>query len=485
MPSTLDGQADARLTNKDLAPIQTRTWAWSDYLFLWMSNVHSVAGYVTAGSLFAMGLPATDVFLALILAIVVVQIGSNLVARPSFASGTPFPVVMRMAFGVHGAIIPALVRGAIAVGWYGIQTWLASNALLVLTLKIWPQLMPWADTALSSFAGLSPLGWLSFMAVWLIQLIIFWRGMEAIRHFIDWAGPAIYVMMLALDGWLLWRTHGAINLHVFGPIEKTGFMPRLLGMLNAIALTVAYFSPIILNFGDFSRYGKSMKDIKIGNFWGLPINFMGFSILTLITISLTQPVFGHVILDPVETVTKMESLTVVIVGMATFLTATIGINISANFVSAAFDFSNLAPNILSWRKGGIIAAVGAILVMPWTLYTRPELIHFTLDVLGTFIAPLVGILLADYYLIQHQTIIPNDLYSTAPKGHYWYKAGFNPIAIVALAVGVSCGLFVIFMQPYAALRNFSWLSGFCVGAALHLILHRFLGVAGRKNQPSA
>ncbi|GAA09513.1 APC transporter NCS1 [Acetobacter tropicalis NBRC 101654] len=484
MPPTMDGQTDTRLINKDLAPTQTRTWAWSDYLFLWMSNVHSVAGYVTAGSLFAMGLPAMDVFLALLLAICVVQLGSNLVAQPSFVSGSPFPVVARMAFGVHGAIVPAFVRGAIAVGWYGIQTWLASNALLILALKIWPYLASWAEVQQLGFAGLSTLGWATFMTVWLLQLLLFWRGMEAIRHFIDWAGPAIYIMMIALDGWLLWHAHGQIDFHVFDTAENGNFTKRVLGVLNAVSLTVAYFSPIILNFGDFSRYGKSMQDIRVGNFWGLPVNFMGFSILTLVTILLTQPVFGRIILDPVETITQIDSLSIIVVGMATFLIATIGINISANFVSAAFDFSNLSPRILSWRKGGVIAAVGAILVTPWNLYTRPELIHFTLDVLGTFIAPLIGILLSDYYLVQKKMVDVQALYSDSPAARYWYRKGVNLRALFALIAGVGCGLIIIFTQHYMAFRNFSWIAGFCVGGISYTGLSLLLPRSHKQPQPS-
>ena len=38
-------------------------------------------------------------------------------------------------------------------------------------------------------------------------------------------------------------------------------------MLAAIALVVSYFSGPMLNFGDFSRYGKSFKAVKKGNFW--------------------------------------------------------------------------------------------------------------------------------------------------------------------------------------------------------------------------
>ena len=91
-----------------------------------------------------------------------------------------------------------------------------------------------------------------------------------------------------------------------------------------------------------------------------------------------------------------------ILGALTFMIATVGINIVANFVSPAFDFSNVNPQKISWRMGGMIAAVGSVLLTPWNLYNSPETIHYTLDTLGAFIGPLYGVLIADYYLIKKQ-----------------------------------------------------------------------------------
>ena len=49
---------DDRLTNEDLAPLRKQTWGSYNFFAFWMSDVHSVGGYVTAGSLFALGLAA-------------------------------------------------------------------------------------------------------------------------------------------------------------------------------------------------------------------------------------------------------------------------------------------------------------------------------------------------------------------------------------------------------------------------------------------
>ncbi|MDR8444085.1 NCS1 family nucleobase:cation symporter-1, partial [Acinetobacter baumannii] len=85
----------------------------------------------------------------------------------------------------------------------GIQTYLAANALMLVLLKFWPFL---ASLTSSSFLGLSTLGWLCFATMWLLQAMVFWHGMNAIKRFIDIAGPAVYVVMLALAGWIVYKT---------------------------------------------------------------------------------------------------------------------------------------------------------------------------------------------------------------------------------------------------------------------------------------
>ena len=135
-------------------------------------------------------------------------------------------------------------------------------------------------------------------------------------------------------------------------------------MLIAIALVVSYFSGPMLNFGDFARYGRSFKAVKRGNFLGLPINFLFFSLLTVITASATVPVFGELITDPIHTVERIDSAFAILLGGLTFVIATVGINIVANFISPAFDFSNVNPKRISWRTGGMIAAVGSVLLTP-------------------------------------------------------------------------------------------------------------------------
>ncbi len=461
---------DPRLTNEDLAPLRKQTWGSYNIFAFWMSDVHSVGGYVTAGSLFALGLSSWQVLVSLVVGITIVYFFCNLVARPSQVTGVPYPVINRAAFGVLGANVPAIIRGSIAVAWYGIQTYLASAALDVVVLKIWPGLAPWADVDQHGFLGLPVLGWGTYALLWVLQAAVFWTGMETIRKFIDFCGPAVYVVMFALTGYLIYKAGwGAIDLSL-GDVKYHG-LDAIPIMLGAIALVVSYFSGPMLNFGDFSRYGKSFTAVKRGNLLGLPLNFLMFSILTVVTASLTLPVFGELITDPVETVSRIDSTFAIVLGALTFTIATIGINIVANFISPAFDFSNVSPQKISWRAGGMIAAVGSVLITPWNLYNNPDVIHYTLETLGAFIGPLFGVLIADYYLIRKQVVDVDAMFTMSPEGKYHYTKGYHPPAIIATAAGAIVAVIPVLWTggPHMhTIAQYSWFVGCGLGFLVYL-----------------
>ena len=130
----------------------------------------------------------------------------------------------------------------------------------------------------------------------------------------------------------------------------------------------------------------------------------------------------------------------------------------------------------------MIAAVGSIFVMPWHLFNAPEVIHYTLDTLGAAIGPLYGILVADYFILKHEHLFVDDLYSDKPDGHYWYQNGYNPAAIKALIAGfVGALLFVIIPQLFF-LASFSWGIGAVVGATTYVKLMKGQGTAAARDE---
>jgi nucleobase:cation symporter-1, NCS1 family len=462
-----------RLYNHDLAPVPRarRTWTGYSIFAMWMSDVHSVGGYTFAASLFLLGISGWQVLLALTIGILVVYVLMNWVGKPSLTHGIPFPVMARVSMGVMGANLAALIRGVVGIVWYGVQTYFASKAVATLLLLFVPSVAAWRDT---SFLRLDMLGWVSFLFMWLLQLIIFQRGMEIIRKFIDFCGPAVYVVMFLLMGWILYRAGlGSLSLTLGGKVLSGD--EQLHAMTNAILLVISYFAALLLNFGDFSRFAKSERQMKIGNFLGLPFNFVAFAIITVIVTAGSEKVFGTMIMDPVEIVGRIENKVWVAIGSITFVIATMGINIVANFVSPAYDIANLFPKHVDFKKGGLIASILAVVVCPWIFVDSPKAITIFVSVFGAVLAPMYGVMMADYYLVKHQEVNTAELYTMQPGGRFYYDGGWNKVGLAALLISgvVSVG-WEVSTQLLKLLppNNLGWLIGAAAGALLYVVLMR-------------
>lgn len=465
--------SDERLINHDLAPVAGERKNWSSYSIfaMWMSDIHSVGGYTFAASLFLLGLNGWQVLGALVVGIAIVNVLMNWIGRPSQRHGIPYPVMARVSMGVMGANFAALIRGIVGVVWYGVQTYFASKAVATLVLVFFP-----AAAALqsSSFLRLDLLGWASFMFMWIFQLLIFQRGMDSIRRFIDFCGPAVYVVMFLLAGWIVWKAGwDALDLSLSDKMLTGG--ESFVAMGSAILLVVSYFAALLLNFGDFSRYARSERDMRVGNFLGLPVNFILFAVIVVIVTAGSAKVFGHMIMDPIEIVARIDNKWAVVLGSVTFIIATMGINIVANFVSPAYDFANLFPRHIDFRRGGLITSVLAVAVCPWIFVDSPKAITVFVSVFGAVLAPLFGVMVADFYLLKKQVLKVEDLYTMAPGGRYHYDGGWNRVGVAALvlASAVSIG-WELCTQLLKVLpeNNFGWVIGAVAGAVLYVAMMR-------------
>jgi nucleobase:cation symporter-1, NCS1 family len=470
--------ADPRLYNEDLAPVAPagRHWGVFDIFAMWMSDVHSVGGYTFAASLFFLGLTGWQVLIAMAIGILVVYFLMNLIGGPSQKYGVPYPVVARMSFGVMGANLAAIVRGIVGIVWYGVQTYFASKAVEVLVVTMARGAEAWRHGA--GFLGLSALGWASFLFMWLFQLLIFLNGMETIRKFIDFCGPAVYVVMFALAIWILSQSGlSSLSLQLAPPVEGSS----VAHMANAAMLIVAYFAALLLNFGDFSRFTKDRRAMTLGNFLGLPLNFMVFAIITVIVTSGTLKVFGEAVMDPVRIVERIGNPWIVAVGSVTFIVATMGINIVANFVSPAYDIANLNPQRISFRIGGLITSILSVLVCPWLFVSSSQAITIFVSIFGAVLGPMFGIIVADYYIVKRQEVAPNDLYSMSPTGSLYFQNGWNKAALIALAAAGVVSIGLALLGSYGVILNvgdWGWLIGATLGGMFYLAAMRSLGDRG-------
>jgi NCS1 family nucleobase:cation symporter-1 len=125
--------------------------------------------------------------------------------------------------------------------------------------------------------------------------------------------------------------------------------------------------------------------------------------------------------------------------------------------------------------GGMIAAIGSVLITPWNLYNSPETIHYTLDTLGAFIGPLYGVLIADYYLVKRRQVDIDALYTLESNGKYHYKKGYNPVAVVVTAISAVAGMLVVFLGSSEA-ATYTWFIGAGLAFVLYMVGSRMFAV---------
>ena len=95
------------------------------------------------------------------------------------------------------------------------------------------------------------------------------------------------------------------------------------------------------------------------------MNLILFTLVAGVTTTAAYTVYGEVLLHPDQISARFSSWFLALLAALTFAVATLGINVVANFVSPAFDFSNVFPRLIDFKKGGYIAALIALVLYPF------------------------------------------------------------------------------------------------------------------------
>ncbi len=448
-----------KLINNDLAPTKVSERSWGTYAIaaLWIGMSVNIPTYMLASGLISGGMNWWQALMTIGLGNLIVLVPMVLNAHAGTKYGIPFPVLARASFGTTGSNIPALLRAIVACGWFGIQTWIggqAINSLMVILLPGWA-VLSWGPAV-------------GFMLFWAMNVYFIVKGIDSIKWLESYGAPFLLLVGLGLLTWAY------INAGGFGPIlsqpskfKTTGefwrfFIPSLTGM-------VGFWATLSLNIPDFSRFAKSQKSQMIGQALGLPPTMIIFSFIGIAVTSATVIIFGEAIWDPVVLLSKFRSPVVVIISLLSLIVATLTTNIAANVVSPANDFSNLSPKHITFVKGGLITAVVGILMMPWKLLSDYSAYIFGwLIGYSSFLGPIAGILICDYFIIRKRKLNGKDLYE--PNGEYNYSKGFNLNAVYSLAAGVFVALIGLFVDELRFLYDYAWFIGFAVAFLLYWVL---------------
>lgn len=428
----MSGAGTSDLNNADLAPTDAsqRTWRWYHFAALWIGMVVSIPAYMLSAGLIDQGMTSLQAIATILLGNMIVLVPMLLIGHAGTRYGIPYAVLVRSAFGTTGARVPAIARALVACGWYGIQTWVGGTTLLALVTV----LTGWRDHGPPlPVLGISLPHLLGFAAFWLIQLAFVSKGIEMVRKLETWTAPFKIAICFALLIWAM-QNGGGLTALIESPAQEnapafsTIFWPGLTAM-------VGFWATLALNIPDFTRFAHSQKDQMLGQSIGLPIPMALLAFIAILATAATRIAFGRAIWDPVELASNMPNLGVLI-GLLIISVDTVSCNIAANLVGPAYDFAALSPRRISYRKGALITAVIAAIILPWKLIESSDGYIFTWLVgYSALLGPIAGIMITDYWLIRRAKLSVDDLFDA--NGIYSYRGGWNPVALVALLIAMA------------------------------------------------
>ncbi|MDR3745423.1 MAG: NCS1 family nucleobase:cation symporter-1 [Acidobacteriaceae bacterium] len=451
-------RADPQLYNADLAPTtpEQRTWGTYNYIALWFSMSMEVTTYMLASSLIAGGMDWKQAVATVLLGNLIVLIPMLLNAHAGTKYGIPFPVFVRASFGVRGANIPAMLRALVACGWFGIQCWIGGQAIYAMLNVLWP-----ASATMPFVLGIC------FIGFWLLNMVVIWRGVESIRFLQSFSAPLLLGMSLMMLGFMTHRAGG------FGPMlaapshfqSSSSFWHFFFLSLTGM---VGYWATLSLNIPDFTRYARSQESQIEGQSFGLPVAMTLYTFIGIACTSASTVVFGHPIWNPITLLGMFHQPLIAFIALVGILIATLNINIGANVVSPSNDFSHLAPQLISFRTGGMITGLIGLGMMPWKLLaSHTNYIQWLVSYSG-LLGPVAGIMIADYFFLRGTRLDTESLYQR--NGPYEYSKGFNLSALVALLGGVFAALIGVIVPDLHFLYDYAWFVGFGVAALIYIVL---------------
>ena len=275
------------LINWDLVSVNPndKNWTWQDLFCFWGVNIQSVIGFSLITSLYIIyDLNSFVVLFGTILGTLLVLLFSNLVGKPSQKYGLPFVVLLRSSLGFKGARYFGLIRGIVGTFLFGIQTYFLSKAfsyLLRIIIFNFDKSFLNHEIFLTFYLGMNIIDWIAITISIFLQAFLFSSGMNFNKKIINFSAITIYLGMLLFFFTIL-LSDVKFTYNVFLDIlnyENFVKKENLEPLLTVTGTIFAYFSIVILSFGDFSRYVKSPDALRFGNL-SLLLNMIVFSLLS-------------------------------------------------------------------------------------------------------------------------------------------------------------------------------------------------------------
>ena len=473
------------LSNWDLVTVNPnyKTWNWKDLFCFWGVNVQSIIGFSLIASLYTIySLSTFVVFFGTILGSILVYFFSNLIGKPSQKYGLPFSVLLRSSLGFKGAELFGLIRSIVGIFMFGVQTYFLSKIIgyliRIIIFSLDNTLLD-QEIFLIFLLGLNIIDWISFIIVIIFQTLIFSIGAQFNKKLVNYSAIIVYAGIL-LFFFAVFLSDVKITANAFISIlDFNNFLnsDNIVPILTVAGTIFAYFSIIIISFGDFSRHVKSENDLKKGNL-SLILNLIIFSFFAVFIVIGSDAFLNQkfedldrIFTNPTDIIGKFNNLQITIVALFFIVVASASTNLVANFIPSQYSLINFSPKNLTLKSASYtISAIGFFIGIFWlTVLSQIGILSFV-DTLGSFFGPIFGLMVADYYLIKDKNISNKDIYLADAESVYYFSNGWHIKAVYSLVIGFIFSSSTIWNINLMFLQSYAWI----IGALVTLITYYLL-----------
>ncbi|KAF2488825.1 uracil permease [Lophium mytilinum] len=483
-------------SNRDLIPLPParRTWGWFHFFGYWAISSLNISNWQTPNSFLTLGLSVGQSMLIIVVGRLLIAMFSTLIAWCGLEWHIGFTVQNRYTWGMRGSYIPLLQRILLNFIWTAVQCWNGGRLIAVCITAIWPSFARIPNT-LSASMPTTTYQFVGFILFWTFSTPFLLIRPEKFKLPFQVVSLYCGIGMLCMMTWALATAHGV------GPLWSTGTAIPSTSMWNSSWLIMAGINQMIggiaagiTNGSDFSRYARGPAHYvggTVASAWivGVMVSFIG-----LVTTSAAQKIYGEVYWNPPDLLMVMMDsgngsskarAGVFFLSLGFALTAMFE-NICGNAVAGGIDLAGLFPHYINIRRGAIITFIAAWVVQPWQLINKATTFIQVLSSFSVFLAPLIGVMATDYYILRSRKVKLSHLYRTHDSD-YWYWHGVNWRVVPAWLAGwaPTVGGLVVTVQAkenpprgLVQLYYMAFLIGFFVSSTVFLVLNKIFPRAG-------
>ena len=473
------------LSNWDLVTVNPnyKTWNWKDMFCFWGVNIQSVIGFSLIASLYIVyDLNTLVVFFGTILGSFFVYLFSNLIGKPSQKFGLPFTVLLRSSLGFKGAEYFGLLRGLVGIFMFGVQTYFLSKAfgylIRILIFSIDSSLLN-KDIFLVFILGIDIIDWISFTAVIIFQTLMFSIGINFNKRLINYSAITVYGGMLIFFFGVLLSDVKLTSQAFYELLDYKNLLvnDNIFALLTVAGSIFAYFSIIIVSFGDFSRYVKNEDELKKGNL-SLIANLIIFSVFSVfivvgsdVFLNLRFLDLSSILTNPTDIIGKFDNTLITVIAIFFIIISSASTNLVANFIPSQYSLINFLPNSLNLKSASyIILIISFFIGIFWlSVLSQIGILSFV-DTFISFFGPLFGVMVADYYLIKSQSISNKDIYSTTADSIYYFSNGWHIKGCYSIFIGFIFSASTIWNPNLMFLQSFGWIIGAFISSLTYYLL---------------